>query len=91
MPPIATDQDIFNEPDWTATHSHRVGLRDHDDRFPGLTHAGDDWRFELEKESEEKIQELQAKRDRGELLSVRDFMSKQEVCLRSTQQPDHIQ
>ncbi|GAB1214071.1 hypothetical protein ATERTT37_003229 [Aspergillus terreus] len=78
MPPIATDQDIFNEPDWTATHSHRVGLRDHDDRFPGLTHAGDDWRFELEKESEEKIQELQAKRDRGELLSVRDFMSKQE-------------
>ena len=75
----ATKLDIFNEPDWTKSHSHRVGLRNGDDRFPGLTHQGDDWRFEIEEEAEEKIKELRDKAARGELLTVRDFLSKQEV------------
>ncbi|KAL4757673.1 putative nitrate reductase [Aspergillus foveolatus] len=77
MPP-ATELDIFNEPDWTKTHSHRVGLRSRDDRFPGLTHSGDDWRFVLEEEAEEKITELKRKVERGELLTVRDFLAKQQ-------------
>lgn len=75
----ASKKDIFNEPHWTKTHSHRVGLRDGDDRFPGLTHSGDDWRFAIEEEAEEKIQELKEKAARGELLTVRDFIAKQEV------------
>lgn len=75
----ATKRDIFNEPDWTKSHSHRVGLRNGDDRFPGLTHQGDDWRFEIEEEAEEKIKELREKAARGELLTVRDFLTKQEV------------
>ncbi|KAL4887579.1 hypothetical protein BJY04DRAFT_212609 [Aspergillus karnatakaensis] len=77
MPP-STTAEIFSEPDWTKTHSHRVGLRSRDDRFPGLTHPGDDWRFVLEDEAEQKIAELKAKVDRGELLTVRDFLEKQQ-------------
>ncbi|KAL6229260.1 hypothetical protein BDW75DRAFT_249970 [Aspergillus navahoensis] len=77
MPP-ATELEIFNEPDWTKTHGHRVGLRSRDDRFPGLTHSGDDWRFVLEEEAEEKIAELKAKVERGELLTVRDILAKQQ-------------
>ncbi|EAW12912.1 putative nitrate reductase [Aspergillus clavatus NRRL 1] len=81
MPPHpagATDLDILNEPDWTQTHSHRVGLRNRDQRFPGLTHESDDWRYELEKEAEQHAAELRAKAQRGELLTVRDFLEKQE-------------
>ncbi|KAF9884796.1 hypothetical protein FE257_001212 [Aspergillus nanangensis] len=74
----ATRHDIFNEPDWTRTHNHRIGLRDREDRFPGLTNEPYDSRYSLEHESEQKIAELRAKHDRGELLSVRDFMTKQE-------------
>lgn len=77
--PGASKKDIFNEPEWTKTHSHRVGLRDSDDRFPGLTHIGDDWRFEIEEEAEEKIEELKEKAAGGKLLTVRDFIAKQEV------------
>lgn len=75
----ATPQDISNEPDWTKTHSHRVGLRDQNDRFPGMTHTGDDWRFEIEQEAEEKMGELREMAAKGNLLTVRDFMNKQEV------------
>ncbi|XHG04905.1 hypothetical protein AWENTII_008159 [Aspergillus wentii] len=73
----ASEEDIFDEPDWTKTHSHRVGLRNRDDRFPGLTHSGDDWRFKLELEAEEKVEGLREKKERGELLTVRDFFGKQ--------------
>lgn len=77
----ATDDDIFHEPDWTKTHSHRIGLYNRDDRFPGLTHDGDDSRFELEEEAEEKIAQLRAKAEKGELLTVRDYLAKQQVRL----------
>lgn len=75
----STDQDIFNEPDWGSTHGHRVGLRDKNDRYPGMTHSGDDWRWEIEKEAEEKIEELKEMAAKGNLLTVRDYMNKQEV------------
>ncbi|KAF4263910.1 hypothetical protein KXW98_007982 [Aspergillus fumigatus] len=77
-PTGATDLEILNEPDWTQSHSHRVGVRNRDDRFPGLTHEGDDWRYELEKEAERRAEELRAKAKRGELLTVRDFFQQQE-------------
>ncbi|RHZ63579.1 putative nitrate reductase [Aspergillus thermomutatus] len=57
---------------------HRVGVRNRDDRFPGLTHEGDDWRYELEKEAEKRAEELRAKAKTGELLTVRGFLAKQE-------------
>lgn len=77
--PGSSEEDILNEPDWTKVHSHRVGFRDRDDRFPGLTHHGDEWKYELEKEAEEKEEELREKVVRGELLTVRDLMTMQEV------------
>lgn len=75
----ATDMDIFNEPDWARTHGHRVGMRDRNDRYPGMTHSGDDWRYEIEQEAAEKIEELRQLAADGNLLTVRDFMNKQEV------------
>ncbi|KAK1141843.1 hypothetical protein N8T08_008355 [Aspergillus melleus] len=77
-PPSPKREDIFNEPDWNKVHSHRIGLRNKDDRFPGLTHDGDDPRFELEELSEKEVQELEARKAKGELLTVRDFMKDQE-------------
>lgn len=81
--PGSSDNDVFNEPDWARTHGHRVGMRDFNDRFPGLTHEGDDWRYEIEKEAEEKADELKKMVAEGNLLTVRDFINKQEVCLHS--------
>lgn len=78
--PSASTLDIFNEPDWTQTHSHRVGTRGHDDRFIGLTHAGDEWRDDLEEVAQEKLDELREKVKKGGLVTVRDIMTKQMVC-----------
>ncbi|KAF3491130.1 nitrate reductase [Arthroderma uncinatum] len=64
----ASDLDILNEPDWTRTHSHRVGTRGRDARFMGMTHGGDEYYEELE-EVDEKIQELRDKVNRGELVT----------------------
>ncbi|GBF61703.1 nitrate reductase [Trichophyton mentagrophytes] len=72
-PPGASDLEILNEPDWTRTHSHRVGTRGRDARFMGVTHSGDEYHGELE-EVDEKIQDLREKVARGELVTVRDIM-----------------
>lgn len=76
--PGASDLEILNEPDWTRTHSHRVGTRGRDARFMGVTHRGDEYHDELE-EVDEKIQELREKVARGELVTVRDIMIDQKV------------
>lgn len=78
--PGSSDSDVFNEPDWARTRGHRVGMRDRHDRFPGFTHEGDDWRYEIEKEAEEKSEELKKMVAMGNLLTVRDYINKQEVC-----------
>lgn len=80
QPPGASHIEILNEPDWKYTHSHRVGVRGRDARFMGHTHTGDEWYYELEEEAEEKLNELRAKVNRGELVTVRDMMTKQKVC-----------
>jgi nitrate reductase (NAD(P)H) len=77
--PGASDIEILNEPDWTRTHSHRVGTRSRDARFIGLTHAGDERHDEVEKVAEEKLDELRQKVQSGQLVTVRDIMSKQKV------------
>lgn len=82
--PGSSGDDILNEPDWHKTYAHRIGFRDRHDRQPGLTHHGDEWdteekrRFLIQgkKEAEDLVKEL----GEHELLSVRDFMTKQEVC-----------
>lgn len=75
----ATDIEIFNEPDWGNTHGHRVGMRDKNDHYPGVTHSGDDWRTEIQQEAAEKMDELKDLAAEGNLLTVRDYMNKTEV------------
>lgn len=76
---FGVSEEVLNEPDWTRSLPNRIGLRDREGRFTGLTHPGDDWRFELEREASQKIQELAEKVEKGELVTVRDVMAKQEV------------
>lgn len=78
----ASDLEILEEPDWCATHSHRVGIRGHDGRFMGVTHPGDEWKEELEQLAHEKFDKLRQKVKRGELVTVRDIMGGQQVSTR---------
>lgn len=73
--------DILNEPDWTRTHSHRVGTRNRDARYIGLTHDGDELPYDLEEIAEERLNELRKKVKKGELVTVRDIMTKQIVSI----------
>lgn len=47
--------------------------------FAGITHAGYDCSFDLEREASKKHQELEAKVERRELITVRDVMTHQKV------------
>jgi hypothetical protein len=79
--PSSSEHEILNEPDWAKAHSHRIGFRDRENRYPGFTHHGDEWKREAEFE-EDAIQregELRAKIAERALLTVRDFMQLQEV------------
>lgn len=77
--PGASDLEILNEPDWTLTHSHRVGTRGREARFMGVTNTGDEGPYELEKVAEEELSQLREQVRRGELITVRDVMTKQKV------------
>lgn len=79
--PGASNLEILEEPDWTKTHGHRVGIRGRDARFIGLTHGGDEKAQELEEVAEAKLNELREKAKQGNLLNVRDIMEKQIVNL----------
>ena len=82
-PPGASGLEILNEPDWTQTHSHRVGTRGRDARFFGLIHGADKKVHELAGIAENTLDELRQKVKIGELVTVRDIMQKQIVrsCL----------
>lgn len=79
-PPSST-LEILNEPDWARTHSHRVGTRSRDARHIGLTHSGDDRHHDYQEDLEgiagAKLDELRGKVRHGELVSVRDVLTKQ--------------
>ncbi|KAL4809181.1 hypothetical protein BDV18DRAFT_167373 [Aspergillus unguis] len=76
-PQGASDLEILNEPDWAQTHSHRVGTRNRDARFMGLTHSGDEALYELEGVAQDKLDELRKKVKEGGLVTIRDVMTKQ--------------
>lgn len=80
--PGSSREDILNEPDWFTLHNHRIGLRDRNDRVPGLTHTGDEWDEELSQfleQAKKEAQELGQALTEHDLVTVRDFMEKQEV------------
>ncbi|KLJ13553.1 nitrate reductase (NADH) [Blastomyces silverae] len=79
--PGSTKKEIEEEPDWRTAGLHRIGLRNGENNFPGLTHRGDEWlKEELEHEEHAiKIEaELKKRLERGDLVTVRDVMTKQE-------------
>lgn len=80
----SSESDILNEPDWAQTHNHRIGFRDRNDRRPGITHHGEEWTSEQEREflaqARKEAKELGEKLGEHDLLNVREFMTKQEVC-----------
>lgn len=77
----ASELEILDEPDWAETHSHRVGTRSRDERFMGVTHAGDENIEALDHAAHEKFNDLREMVKRGELVTVRDMVAKQQVCL----------
>lgn len=78
----ASELEILEEPDWERAHSHWVGTRGRDSRVMGVTHTGDEWYEELAHAAHERFDELREKVKRGELVTVRDMMTKQQVRLR---------
>ncbi|KAF3014890.1 hypothetical protein E8E15_004993 [Penicillium rubens] len=78
----ASEEDVLNEPDWVITHNHRIGFRDRDNRHPAYTHVGDDWGPEQEQEflaqAKKEADELNKKLVEHDLITVRDYMDKQE-------------
>lgn len=79
----SSEEAIRNEPDWAQTHSHRIGYRDRNDRHPGFTHHGEEWTSEQREflaQAREEAQELKKRLGEHDLTTVRDFMTKQEVC-----------
>lgn len=85
----STKEEIQDEPDWEQTHSHRIGFRDENDRHPGLTHVGDEWHTEQQRQflarADEEAQELRTDLKNKKLINIREFMTKQEVILEAWQ------
>lgn len=81
--PGSSADDILNEPDWLKTYAHRIGFRDRNDRHPGLTHHGDEWDTQEKRtfstQAKKEAEDLDKELGEHDLLSVRDFMTKQEV------------
>ncbi|PGH34323.1 nitrate reductase (NADH) [[Emmonsia] crescens] len=79
--PGSTRKEIEEEPDWRTAGLHRIGLRNGENNFPGLTHRGDEWlkeELEYEQHAIKTEAELKQSLKRGDLITVRDVMTKQE-------------
>ncbi|KAH6644608.1 hypothetical protein C7974DRAFT_440108 [Boeremia exigua] len=78
--PGSTPAAIAAEPDWAALHAHdhRIGFRSkHGDRFPGLTHGGDEHgedAGELSGAAKAEYEKLKEKAATGELVNWRDLV-----------------
>jgi nitrate reductase (NAD(P)H) len=81
--PGCSREEILQEPEWQTARSHRIGFRDRENRAVGLTHIGDESKEDREfwEQARQKAEELKDELGRGQLLSVRDFMTKQEVYI----------
>lgn len=79
--PGSSKADIENEPDWGKVPHHRVGFRDKNGRVAGVSHPQDDLDNEKEflEHARQLADQLRQKQERGDLLSVVDFMRDQEV------------
>ncbi|OAX79705.1 hypothetical protein ACJ72_05973 [Emergomyces africanus] len=79
--PGSSKKEIEEEPDWQTAGLHRIGLRNGENYIPGLTHRGDEWlkqELEYEEHAINVEDELKRSLERGDLITVRDVMTKQE-------------
>lgn len=78
--PGSTEDEISNEPDWTQSHQHQVGVLNLQGRYPGLTHNETDSdefhsrKDDFDREAEKELKTLQEKKKKGELLNFRDLI-----------------
>ena len=74
-------EDIEHEPDWGAGHQHRIGYRNQQDRFPGITHRGDEKEDDRDFETSalKEINQLRDRVNKGDLINFRDAISQQKV------------
>lgn len=81
--PGSTKEDIDNEPDWDNVLGQRIGFRDVHGRLSGVTNQDED-EATLDREfltvARCKADELKRKAERGDHLTVADYMKNQEVC-----------
>lgn len=93
--PGSTEDEIINEPDWRKAPSHRVGFRNRDNRPAGYIHHGHDWDddelHQFLESAKEEADELRKELKAGDLLTVRDIMTKQEACSTYTDQHSSIE
>ncbi|KAL1957591.1 hypothetical protein VTO42DRAFT_5702 [Malbranchea cinnamomea] len=81
--PGSSEKDVEEEPEWGQVPGHRIGFRDKEGRYSGLTHHDGDWGDEkMDQEfiehAQEKYARLREKVEKGELLTVVDYMKMQE-------------
>ena len=83
--PGSSVEDINQEPEWGEVPGHRVGFRDEQGRFSGLTHQPADFPLDEEflKHAQEEYDRLKERAAKGELLTVVDFMKMQTVGISS--------
>lgn len=81
--PGSSQSDVDNEPDWGAGPLNRIGYRNQQARFPGLTHTGDEWeeQTEFEQRALKEQEELKSEIKKGELVNFRDAITQQEVYI----------
>lgn len=76
--PGSSLDEIWNEPEWDASHDHRIGYINKHNRFPGVTHGGD------EHDSEEEILAVEGSdksdKKKGDLTNFRDVFNREKVC-----------
>jgi len=81
--PGSSQSDVDNEPDWGAGRLNRIGYRNQQDRFPGLTHAGDERedQTEFKQRALKEQEELKSSIKKGNLVNFRDAITQQEVYI----------
>lgn len=79
--PGSSKADIENEPDWAKVPYYRVEFRDSHGRVAGVSFPEDDLEKiqEFLEHARQLADRLRQKKERGDLLSVVDFMRDQEV------------
>lgn len=87
--PGSSKEEILEEPEWQTARGNRIGFRDRENRAAGLTNIGDETKEDREfwEQARKKAEELKAELGQGKLLTVRDFMTKQEVCAIASPSP----